>query len=48
MRSFALTGLGAGIGGFGALALGLARDDAVTWAIAGGLIGAALLLRRRA
>ena len=47
MRSFALTGLGAGIGGFGALLLGLERPDAMLWAVVGGLAAAAVLLRRR-
>ena len=45
MRSFGLTGLGAALGGFGALALGFERADAVSAALAGGLLAAFLVER---
>ena len=48
MRSFAFTGLGAGIGGCAALLLGSPPPEAVNWALAGGLVtGFAAAQRRR-
>ncbi len=38
MRSFAFTGLGAALGGFGALAIGFDEREAVNWALGGGLL----------
>ena len=48
MRSFAFTGLGAALGGFGALALGLDEREAVNWALGGGLLTGVLAAQRRA
>ena len=45
MRGFGLTGLGAAVGGFGALGLGFPRADAVTAALAGGIVAAFLIAR---
>ena len=47
MRSFAFTGLGAALGGFGAVALGLDQREAVNWALAGGLLTGVVAAQRR-
>ena len=47
MRSFGLTGLATAVGGFGALALGYPRADAVTAALTGGILAAFILSRAR-
>ncbi len=47
MRSFAFTGLGAALGGFCALALGLDQHEAVNWALGGGLLTGFLAAQRR-
>lgn len=47
MRSFAFTGLGAALGGFGAIAIGLSRPEAINWALGGGLFVAFLASYRR-
>ena len=48
MRSFALTGLGAGIGGLAALAFGLDQGQTVSWIVVAGLITGIGATRRRA
>ncbi len=47
MRSFAFTGLGAALGGFGALGLGLDQREAVNWALGGGLLTGFIASQRR-
>jgi len=47
MRSFGITGGGALLGGFGAFLVGTTRETAIYAALVGGLISAALMLRRR-
>ena len=48
MRSFAFSGLGAGLAALAALGLGLDQAQVVNWVLAGGLItGVAAAQRRR-
>ena len=47
MRSFAFSGLGAGLAGGGAVLLGVPRDEAVYWAFAGAVLLLGIVSRGR-
>jgi hypothetical protein len=47
MRGLAFGGLGAAIGGYGAMLFGVSRDDAIYFALFGALALTAFVLRKR-